>query len=216
MAGPRVAVVIPAFNEAQTIGLVVRGVLSVARVIVVDDGSSDQTVDLARAAGAIVVRHSENKGYDAALASGFAACAAMGSEFVVTMDADGQHASEAMPSFIRALDQGADVVVGVRERRQRWAETVFAAVTRIAWGVRDPLCGMKGYRTSVYQALGHFDSYASIGTELMLFAARRGMRIEQVAVPTQDRIGAPRFGRALSANWQILHALFRGLRRRNL
>jgi hypothetical protein len=67
---------------------------------------------------------------------------------------------------------------------------------------------------SVYQALGHFDSYRSIGTELALFAARRGYRLAQVAVKTRDRADAPRFGRLLSANLRILRALALGMFRR--
>jgi glycosyltransferase involved in cell wall biosynthesis len=211
VAGPRVAVVIPAFNEVQTIGRVVACTSLLARTIVVDDGSSDGTGDAARAGGALVVTHAANRGYDAALASGFAVAVKEDVDSVVTMDADGQHDPEALPLFIRAIEAGADVVIGVRDRRQRWAETAFAVVTRVLWGIEDPLCGMKGYRVGVYRRLGHFASYDSIGTELMLFAAKTRMRIVQVPVRTRERIGEPRFGRILSANWVILRALLKGV-----
>ena len=99
------------------------------------------------------------------------------------------------------------VVVGVRDRFQRVAERMFSWVARARWSLRDPLCGMKGYRVEVYRALGHFDSYGSIGTELAIFAAARGYRIVEIPVRTRERVGVPRFGRLLLGNWRILRAL---------
>jgi glycosyltransferase involved in cell wall biosynthesis len=207
MARSGVGIIIPALNEAQSIAKVVEGARQFGTVIVVDDGSSDGTGAVAAAAGAEVVRHPLNLGYDAALGSGFERAAALSCDAVVTLDADGQHDPQLLAQFIAALETGASVVAGVRDRCQRIAERLFAWVTRIRWGIHDPLCGMKGYQMAVYRELGHFDSYGSIGTELALFAARRGMRLVEIPVRTRERVGAPRFGRRLSANWRILRAL---------
>jgi glycosyltransferase involved in cell wall biosynthesis len=204
----RIAVVIPALNEAATIGAVVRGAARFGTPIVVDDGSRDDTGARASEAGAAVVHHPANRGYDGALNSGFARADELGCEFVVTMDADGQHDLGMFAAFLRELEQGADVVVGVRDRRQRLGEHIYAAVGAMMWGIRDPLCGMKAYRTSVWRELGHFDSYNSIGTELAVYGARKGKRIAQVPVKTHDRLDAPRFGRRFAANRRILRALW--------
>jgi glycosyltransferase involved in cell wall biosynthesis len=203
-----IALVVPAFNEAPTIARVVAAAGVHASVIVVDDGSIDTTASLARNAGAIVMSHPTNRGYDSALNTGFAEAARRGFEAVITLDADGQHDPSLVGRFIEALQGGADMVLGVRDERPRFAEHLFALYTRLRFGIADPLCGLKGYRTSVYRALGHFDSYGSVGTELMLFAARRGLRIEQVPFRVGRRVDAPRFGRLLSANRRILRALF--------
>lgn len=207
----RVGIVIPALNEAATIGAVVEAARNLGIPIVVDDGSGDRTGAVAAAAGAAVVRHETNRGYDPALNSGFAEADRLGCERVLTMDADGQHDPAVAAAFLHALDEGADVVVGIRDRRQRIAEHLFAWVARIKWGLRDPLCGMKAYRMDVYRSLGHFDSYNSIGTELALHAARGGRRIVQIPVRTREREGTPRFGRRLAANLKIWRALRRGL-----
>ena len=66
---------------------------------------------------------------------------------------------------------------------------------------------MKAYKTSVYNSLGHFDSYGSIGTELMIFAAKKGCRIEQIPFEVRDRLGESRFGRVLSGNYKIFRAM---------
>lgn len=207
----RIAIVIPALNEAATIGAVVSNAVRYGTPIVVDDGSSDETGKLAAAAGASVVRHALNRGYDQALNSGFAKAAELGCEYVITMDADGQHDPTILTNFIQALDDGADVVVGVRDRRQRLAEHIFAWVSSAKWGLRDVLCGMKAYRTAVYRELGHFDSYNSIGTELAIYAAKSGKRIAQLPVKTRERLDAPRFGGWFSTNLRLLRALWLSL-----
>lgn len=207
----RVAIVIPAFNEEQTIEKVILSVMPWGIPIVVDDGSTDQTAVLAQKAGAIVIRHDINRGYDASLNTGFAKAKSEGFQFVLTIDADGQHDATSIKQFIEALESGADVVAGVRDRRQRIAEHLFAWVTTILWGMKDPLCGMKAYRMSVYDEIGHFDCYESIGSELLLFAARTRRRIAEIPIHTERRKDPPRFGKTCTANYRIIKALYRSL-----
>lgn len=204
----RIGIVIPAFNEAKTVGTIVSSASRYGVPIVVDDGSGDETGALAAAAGATVVRHAVNRGYDQALNSGFSQAAKLDCKYVITMDADGQHNPGILETFIQMLDAGADVVIGNRDRRQRLAEHIFAWVASARWGIHDPLCGMKAYRIEIYNALGHFDARGSIGTELAIHAAKSGRRIAQLEIKTRDRIDAPRFGRKFSANVRILRALW--------
>jgi glycosyltransferase involved in cell wall biosynthesis len=211
MAGPELAVVIPALNEAATIGDIVQKLIAFGSVVVVDDGSSDGTGDIARGHGADVVVHRQNAGYDAALNSGFARAAEMGAQFVLTVDADGEHPSAMIPRFIEALRAGNGLSLVVRDRLPRVGELIFSLVTRPLYGIRDPLCGMKGYRMEFYGQLGHFDSYGSVGTELMLYAVRHGAKPAQIPFKTGQRQDAPRFGRAFRANMKILRALMLGL-----
>ena len=209
----RIAIVIPALNEAATITQVVQAAQRKGQCIVVDDGSTDATARLACDAGALVVSHPTNRGYDAALDSGFRRASEVGCEVVVTLDADGQHDPGLVDRFLDAIDAGACVALGVRSSRAHLAEHVFAWYTRWRWGIADPLCGLKAYRIGVYRALGHFDSYGSIGTELMLFAARSGQAVAQVPFQVRERDGQPRFGRMLTANWKIFRAMALSLRR---
>jgi glycosyltransferase involved in cell wall biosynthesis len=174
---------------------------------VVDDGSTDATGSLARAAGAEVIRHEVNRGYDSALNSGFARAAQLGFEYTITVDADGQHNPAQLAEFVRLLDEGNDLAIGRRDKLQRFAETIFAFVGRMCWGVSDPLCGMKAYRTDLYRAAGCFDRVGSIGTELAIRSIVSGCRFTQIAIKTGDRVDAPRFGRSLSANLRIMRAL---------
>jgi glycosyltransferase involved in cell wall biosynthesis len=114
MNGPRVSVVMPAKNEAGAVEAVVRSVqqhVPGAEVIVVDDGSSDDTASIAQAAGAHVVRHRYSMGNGAAIKSG--ARSAKG-EVIVFMDADGQHDPADIPRLLQRMEEGFDMVVGAR------------------------------------------------------------------------------------------------------
>ncbi len=209
----RVALVIPALNEAATIGAVVRRLGDYGRVIVVDDGSCDRTAEVARQSGAEVMVHPHNRGYDAALSSGFARAAELDCAYVITVDADGQHPADLVPKFIAELDGGADLVVGIRDHVPRISEQLFQIMARSLYGIQDPLCGMKGYRIELYRSLGWFDSYRSIGTELMLHAVRQRARVAQFPVPTRERVGQARIGRFFRANLVIMRAALIGLSR---
>jgi glycosyltransferase involved in cell wall biosynthesis len=209
----QVAIVIPAWNEAPTIERVVRSVMPGRTVIVVNDCSSDATAPIAAAAGAVVVNHTANLGYDGALQSGFEKAEELGMDIVVTFDADGQHDAAILDEIIQPLarDQ-ADIVIGIRPQTARFSEALFGLYTWLRYGVSDILCGLKGYRIDLYKRRGHFDSYSSIGTELALAALAGGARIAVVPVPVHEREDRPRFGQGLRANGRILKAMWRGLR----
>jgi len=203
----RVCIVIPALNESATIVGIVKAAGIYGVPIVVDDGSTDVTAKLAIQAGAVVTSHEKNRGYDGALNSGFKKAAELRSDVIITVDADGQHDPSLIQKFIDAIDSGADVVIGIRSRRQRLAEHLFAWYTTLRFGIKDPLCGMKAYRVIVYNALGHFDSYGSIGTELMIFAAKKGFRLSQISFDVRERKGQSRFGKVLAGNYKIIRAM---------
>lgn len=107
--------VIAAFNEGPMIAEVVRKVAPIARMVVVDDGSSDDTGDQAFAAGACVATHLVNRGQGAALQTGIEFALGQGARHVVTFDADGQHdVDEALQMVARCRDEGLDIVLGSR------------------------------------------------------------------------------------------------------
>lgn len=169
------------------------------------------TPELAGRCGAVVVTHAESRGYDGALNSGFVRAKELGLRYVVTLDADGQLPAALVPAFVRQLETGADIVVGIRDTVPRLVEQAFREMTRALYGIRDPFCGMKGYRMKLFDQLGWFDSYGSVGTELMLHAVRHGAKLAQLAVPTKPRIGEARIGGSLKASYVLGRAALIGL-----
>src|SRR3990170_4522850 len=110
----KTAIVVPAFNEAESIAAMVAAICAYGTPIVVDDASTDDTGLRAAAAGAMVVRHETNRGYDGALASGFRKAEEIGADCIVTIDADGQLNSAAIPPVLDKLEKRAHVVFGIR------------------------------------------------------------------------------------------------------
>lgn len=203
----RIAIIIPALNEAATIAGVLSRVKEYGFPIVVDDGSSDATASLAREGGADVVSHPKNLGYDAALNSGFARAAELGCDYAITIDADGQHNPAQLAELIAYLDQGYELVLGARDRFQRVGERIFAFFAQRLWSIADPLCGMKGYAISAYRQVGHFDSFRSIGSELAVRLKVHGCQTIEMPILTRDRLDAPRFANKMTANIKILRAM---------
>jgi glycosyltransferase involved in cell wall biosynthesis len=117
VGGP-ILVVIPAYEEGPRIGTVVDVARRFLPVVVVDDGSSDDTADRAEAAGATVIRRTPNAGKGAALRTGFRHALEAGAAAVVTLDADGQHDAAEIPRFLERFEaRRADLIIGQRDFR---------------------------------------------------------------------------------------------------
>src|SRR5260370_161466 len=112
----RVMVLIPAFNASKSVGDVIRATREIVRVVVVvNDGSRDDTASVARAAGAEVIDHPQNRGKGGALKTGFAHAIKNGYDVVVTLDADGQHLPREIPKFLKSREETkADLIIGGR------------------------------------------------------------------------------------------------------
>lgn len=211
LGGSSLAIVIPAYNESLTIREVINSLKNYGMPIIIDDCSTDNTSKLAKEAGATVIRHQVNKGYDEALNTGFRAAEELGYSYIITFDADGQHSAEMIPVFLKHLMEY-PLVIGIRPRYARMSEYIFGLYTRWRFGLKDPLCGLKGYSMSLYQDRGWFDSYQSIGTELALYALTQKKLFTQIPIPINERIGVSRFGKSLKANYKILRAMVLSLR----
>lgn len=203
----RVGIVIPAFNEELTIAQVVNSVKGYGYAIVVNDASTDRTRKIAEDAGAIVINHKDNKGYDGALNSGFKRAEELDCDGVITFDADGQHSVNILSQYINHLEKGMDLVLGIRPKTQRFSEWVFKIYTKFFINWSDPLCGMKGYSMKLYKNKGCFDSYNSIGTELAAYGIYNGYKYVEINIPTMAREDSPRFGSRIRSNIVILKAL---------
>ena len=187
-------VVIPCYQGARSVGDVVRGASATGLpVVVVDDGSTDDSRAVAEAAGATVLRHAANRGKGAALASGFAYAKKIGADAVVTMDADGQHDPAEIAKLLEAhaRDPGA-LVVGVRSfapkdmpRRSRVGNRISTFwISRYA-GRRhtDTQSGFRVYPSAMFD-LPLKSTKFDTETELLLRAAKLGLPLVEVPVKT--------------------------------
>jgi glycosyltransferase involved in cell wall biosynthesis len=159
-------VVIPAYNEEANIAQVVREVraqLPDADIVVVDDGSRDNTAQEARAAGAVVLRLAVNLGDGAARQTGFKYARQGGYDWVVQLDGDGQHRPESIPRLLAPiLDGSADLVIGSRflgeegyrvQTSRRLGQLIFGAIASLVTGqpITDPTSGFRAMNRKVVE-----------------------------------------------------------------
>lgn len=190
----RVCAVIPALNEATRIADVVRGALQYTdEVIVVADGSTDGTADVARKAGARVIEHSINSGAGAATMTGLLAARRLGFDAVVTIDADGQHAVQDIPRLVDALkNEHADLVIANRFGRKnsipsirRFANFCGNVLTFAVTGMYlpDTQCGFKVFGQKAVQNINLKMSGFEFCTEIIREAATHKWKV--VSVPSK-------------------------------
>ncbi len=197
----RTIAVVPALNEAHTIADVVGGArLHVDDVIVVDDGSRDDTAKLATTAGAIVLTHPRRLGVGAAIASGLAHAQQLGASAVVQVDGDGQHDPSSIPDLLAPLEHGADLVVGSRFERgfemgavRRAALAGFAKMIsgRLHVRINDPTSGFRAFSPRAVHVLTPIFplKYLSDTVEVLYLAADNGLRVATVPVVMNARAG---------------------------
>lgn len=201
-------VIIPAFNEEDKIETVIKDVKKYALPLIIDDCSTDKTYSKAQSADAVVIRHSKNYGYEKALETGFKYFLNSNYFYAITIDADGQHDSNMIPNFYNSLSSGSDCVVGNRNKLQRKSEYIFSFISKLLWGINDPLCGMKGYSKQCFDhnIPVYFDS---VGTKYAINAVNRGLSISEIDIFTNERFDKPRFGSGIVANLHILKSLLK-------
>ena len=197
----RVSAVIPALNEEATIAAVVRSVTHplVSEIVVVDNGSTDETAARARDAGARVVWQ-PSRGYGRACRAGVEAVSPL-TEVIVFLDGDGSDCAEAMDALLAPIAAGThDFVLGSRVRGERepgsmnGAQLLAGALAgmslRLLYGVRfTDMCPFRAIRRVALLGLGMREETYGWNLEMQMKAARRGLRVLEVPVPHRRRAG---------------------------
>jgi glycosyltransferase involved in cell wall biosynthesis len=221
-----ISIVLPAYNEEMVIADTVAACLRAAEcycpsvaVIIVDDGSQDRTgaiVDaLAKNDSRVVpVHHPTNRGYGAAVLSGFAAAR---TELLFFMDGDGQFDIDDIATLLRVEESAAPgtVVLGYRERRRdaalrrlnAWGWKQLVGLTLGLRGIRDIDCAFKLFPTALVQACDVTAQGAMVNTELLIKLRRLGVPMVQVPVRHLPRV----HGKATGANLRVIARAFREL-----
>jgi glycosyltransferase involved in cell wall biosynthesis len=197
----KTAIVIPAFNEGATIRAIVQRALGVAEsVVVVDDGSTDDTIAALAGLPIRLVRHATNLGKAASLWDGMQLALREGADVVATMDGDGQHDADDIPRLLRALAaRPSHIAIGARMRMVAPAPAVRRCANRFAdffvsWAaghrVLDSQSGQRAYPAAFLRGLDlpHGPTRAfTLESELLIEAARRGFKT--VSVPIDATYG---------------------------
>lgn len=191
----KICVLIPSYNESKTIQSLVTKIKSMGLdVLVVDDGSMDQTSELARSAGAEVFRHQKNQGKGASLKAGFHYALERDYQAVITMDGDGQHSPEDIPNFIAAAAASpAQMIVGNRMHScqnmpliRRLTNSVMSGLISLICrrNIRDSQCGFRLIKRELLSQLNPISSNYEIETETIIEARHKGFELEFIPIQT--------------------------------
>ncbi len=189
---------IPAFNEQKTIGSVVLTAQRYAtKVVVIDDGSEDETAWVAEQAGATVIRHPVNRGYGAALRSCFAYARESEFEVLVILDGDGQHRPEMIPLVVAPVDEGrADVSIGSRfldgnttggvPGYRKFGIHLLTKLTNLgtrhSGKITDAQSGFRAYSRRAISVIDPLEADMGASAEILWEADRKGLRIVEVPI----------------------------------
>ncbi|MEV7276174.1 glycosyltransferase family 2 protein [Streptomyces sp. NPDC093111] len=201
--GKRVLIIMPAWNEAEGVADVVKEVYTTlpgVDVLVVDDGSADDTSAVARGAGATVMTLPYNLGVGGAMRAGYRYAHDRGYDVAIQVDADGQHDPRNVPELLARLEGGADLVMGARfagtgdyETRgpRKWAMLVLAFwLSRMAkTKLTDVTSGFRASNRDLIDVFAHWYPVEYLGdtVESSIAVVRAGYRIEQVPVAMRPR-----------------------------
>jgi len=220
MPSKTVLCIIPAYNAEPTVAGVVVGVrntLPDAEILVIDDGSTDETRMVARSVADHTIEFPGNQGKGAALKAAFDFAVERGFETVLTIDADGQHDPAFAPTMIRALDN-ADIILGTREIggrsvpiHRRIANLISSAATRLVSGaqIHDSQSGYRAIRTEVLRNVSARGSRYEYEMDFIILAARKGYRIAEVPISTVYGTRTPSNFRAVRDAIRVLRVLWR-------
>ncbi|MFC1992265.1 glycosyltransferase family 2 protein [Chloroflexota bacterium] len=188
----KILIAMPAYNEERYIGsLVLKAWQYGDDVLVVDDGSTDDTSEVAKLAGATVVRHEKNKGYGATIQSILKQAKKMAPEVLVLLDADAQHNPEDIPPFIKAISEGYDIAIGSRRLQnssipayRRIGQRILLYMTRILSReeLSDSESGFRAFSKDAVDMLDPKEQGMAVSAETIAIAAEKGLKITEVPI----------------------------------
>ena len=219
---PRIVVLMPAYNEADMIGETVKAALAmpgISEVVVIDDGSTDATADVAEEAGAKIIQMTENAGKGAALNIGISEIDA---DIYLMIDADlGASASETHRLLEPLAADHADLSIAVMQA-PRGHKGGFGFVMRLSrWAIRRfggtvvtaPLSGQRAFRRELICDIGGFEEGFGVETAMTIDALRKGYRVVEVPLPLTHRVSGRNLAGFRHRGQQFWHILL-AVRRR--
>ena len=185
----KIVIIVPAYNEEKTVASVVTKAKEYGKVLVVDDCSRDRTAEIAKRAGATVIRHKVNRGLGGALRTGFSEAIAMGADVIITIDADGQHKPEEIKNFVDLINHGYDFVLGARDLRaypfvKKFGNFFLNNVTNFVSGtnLKDTESGFRAFRVEALKKLYLKAERYEIAVEIVFEVGRNRLKTANIPI----------------------------------
>jgi len=216
-------VVVPVFNEEKHIKRCLSHILEYwSRIIVVDDGSGDKTLEIAQSfAGVEVVKVKKNRGKGEAMRRGARRAWQKGAKAVIFMDGDNQHHPESIEKFVKLLKRGNQIVIGMRLLKtdiplvRKFGNIVMSQIMRVGFGVQIPdmMCGFRAFTKSGFKSLTYTSQDYGVEVEMLTLVGRKKLEYETIIVETiyHDRYKGFSIWDGLKIIWRLPYYKIRAL-----
>tara|TARA_B100000035_G_scaffold248312_1_gene217033 strand:+ start:66 stop:722 length:657 start_codon:yes stop_codon:yes gene_type:complete len=197
-------ILIPAFNEGKTIQEIIKKAKKYGDILIVDDGSKDETVKNSKQNGVKVISHKTNLGYNQAINTGYKYFLKKKYNKIISIDADGQLPPIYIKIFNKNLINNVHVVCGVRQKVTRFGEKFFIFFSKLFFGLDDPLCGLKGFTYNFIKKNYKNPKFDTINTELIIRAKKNSYKVKHIKIDNRLRKDESRFGQGAKINFFII------------
>ena len=207
----KVVIIIPTYNEIKNINKVLVNIKNKYNIIIVDDGSNDNTdFQSLEDKNVFILKHKYNKGYDAALTTGFKYAFKKKYDFAISFDADNQFYVSDLKRFTREIIRNEyNLIIGERTRLQRLAENFSGFLFGLRFNIKDPFCGLKIYRISNLQKKNFFELEDKNFYGLQFLKAYTvEKKYKCLKIKTKPRKGNPRLQNSVFVNLKMIFATF--------
>ncbi len=222
---PKIIIAIPAYNEEKTLPFVLQEITDVMRntaynyqILVLDDGSRDHTVEVAKSYDAVVVSNRRNMGLAETFRVEMRECLRLGADIIVHTDADGQYHSKHIPELIQKVEQGCDLVLGSRFKGKIESMSLLKQLGNIAFAevlssltkvrITDSTTGFRAFTAEVARNINYINTF-TYTQEQIIKASKQGFRIAEIPITARKTRESRLFKNPFQFAWRAWINIFR-------
>lgn len=208
----KVVIIIPCYNEEETIIKVCNKAKKYGKILVVDDNSKDHTKQKLIKKKINHISNKKNLGYEGTVIKGFKHVLSTykNAKYVATLDADLELLPHYIPKLVKKLEKSkSDIVVGYRNKMNRISEDFLNIIFFIKYKIKDPICGLKLYKTSLLKKTIYKVSSKLFLVDLIYLSLNYNFNIKNFSIKVNRRIDNPRVGGTIFTNIKILKIILK-------
>lgn len=206
MERSKVAIIIPIFNEEKTIEKLLINLKKIGNLIVVDDCSNDSTPTILKKFNFKIIKNTKNLGYEKSLKKGIVYAVKKNFQFIVTVDADGEHYISDVGKVLKKLKYY-DLIYTRRKNIFRISEKIVKFFFSTILNIEDPLSGLKGYKIDLLKKYNFKNWEGTYGSDILIFARLKNYKISKINININKRKDSSRIGDDFFVNLSILKVL---------
>ena len=209
MGQNKVNILVPAFNEASNLKILLPKLRKIAKILIVNDGSTDNTIQIIKNNKCEFINIKKNSGYENAILSGLKYIRKKKYDYVITFDADGQHKVKDLKRAVKQVGKSKyDLYLFSRLKKNRFGENLLDFVFKFKFNIRDPLTGFRAFKVSTLKKINLNNVKKKFLVDLIYIYFNENYKIKNLNITTNKRVGKAKVGSSIGVNFKILLIIF--------